>query len=293
MQALEQVIIPRSRDIGGFEVGRILPVKSRRMVGPFVFLDQMGPTQFGPGQGIDVLPHPHIGLATLTYLYQGSLMHADSLGVTQRIVPGEINWMTAGRGITHSERTDPEDRARGMTLEGFQSWVALPKALEECEPDFEHHPNSALPEIIEPGVHMTLLLGEAYGSLAPAQTYSPLFYIDAQIDAGYHMTLPNPEQDRALYIRHGNIQCEGSLFESGQLLVVKPDTEVKIQALSDASLLLLGGEPLDEPRHMFWNFVSSDKALIEQAKADWAAENWGQGRFELPSNDRAAFVPLP
>lgn len=293
MQALEQVILPRSRDIGGFEVSRILPVKSKRMVGPFVFLDQMGPTEFLPGQGIDVLPHPHIGLATLTYLYQGSLMHADSLGVTQRIVPGEINWMTAGRGITHSERTHPEDRARGMTLEGFQSWVALPKALEECEPDFEHHPNSALPEIIEPGVHMTLLLGEAYGCLAPAQTYSPLFYIDAQIDAGFRMTLPNPKQDRALYIRRGVVECDGSLFESGQLLVIKPDSEVSLLAQSDTHLLLLGGEPLDEPRHMFWNFVSSDKALIEQAKADWAAENWGQGRFELPPNDRAAFVPLP
>lgn len=293
MQALEQVIIPRSRDIGGFEVGRILPVKTRRMVGPFVFLDQMGPTQFEPGQGIDVLPHPHIGLATLTYLYQGSLMHADSLGVTQRILPGEINWMTAGRGITHSERTHPEDRSRGMILEGFQSWVALPKGLEECEPDFEHHPNRALPQISEPGIHMTLLLGEAYGCLAPAQTYSPLFYIDAQIDAGHQLTLPNPKQDRAVYIRSGTVECEGTLFKPGHLLVVKPDSEVRLSARSNASLLLLGGEPLDEPRHMFWNFVSSDKGLIEQAKADWAAENWGQGRFELPPNDKAAFVPLP
>ena len=293
MQTIEQVIIPRSRDIGGFEVSRILPVKSRRMVGPFVFLDQMGPIQFNPGQGIDVLPHPHIGLATLTYLYQGSLMHADSLGVTQRILPGEINWMTAGRGITHSERTHPDDRARGMSLEGFQSWIALPKALEECEPDFENHPNSALPKLTEPGVHMTLLLGEAYGCRAPAQTYSPLFYIDARIDAGHSVTLPNPKQDRALFIRSGTVESGGTLFESGQLLVVKPDTEVSFLAHSDASLLLLGGEPLDEPRHMFWNFVSSDKALIEQAKADWAAENWGQGRFKLPPNDQGAFVPLP
>ena len=285
--AIETVIVPRARDLGGFEVRRALPSSSRQMVGPFIFFDQMGPAEFLLGQGIDVRPHPHIGLATVTYLIDGEIIHRDSLGTLQPIRPGEVNWMTAGRGIAHSERTAPEARVGGARLFGIQTWVALPRQVEETAPAFAHHAMGELPLIEDHGSTVRLVLGALYGRSSPVRTFSEMFYADAALEAGARLPLDAGHEERAIYIVDGAIEVAGDRFEKAQLLVFRPGDRITIAALTPARLILLGGEPMDGPRHIWWNFVSSSKDRIDQAKADWQA-----GRF-TPVPDETEFIPLP
>ena len=281
------VIAPRVRDLGGFTVRRVLPAAACPMVGPFVFLDQIGPADLPPGQGIDVRPHPHIGLATVTYLFDGEIMHRDSLGSAQPIRPGELNWMTAGRGIVHSERTPPEVRQRGSRLFGLQAWVALPTAFEETEPTFEHYGAEALPVVEEQGQQLRVIAGEAYGVRSPVTTHSRLFYVDIQLAAGATLSLPTDYPERAIHVAAGRIEIAGEVFADGRMLVFRAGASIKLRALDPARLMLLGGEPLDGPRHIWWNLVSSSTERIEQAKADWKA-----GRFPgVPGETE--FIPLP
>jgi redox-sensitive bicupin YhaK (pirin superfamily) len=293
--SIETLIIPRARDIGGIEVRRVLPSSQRQMVGPFIFLDQMGPKVFSKGQGIDVPPHPHIGLATVTYLYEGSLVHRDSLGFCQRIRPGEVNWMVAGRGVTHSERTAPEVRAQAKSiLAGIQTWVALPKEAEECRPCFEHLHAASLPLFEDQGTKLRLILGELYGKRTPVSTFSPLFYADAELKASARLSVTGEYQDRAIYIVDGIVEVAGRRFEARQMLVLCPGKEITITSISDSRLMLLGGEPLEGPRYIWWNFVASSQTMIEDAKQDWKKQDWEHnGRFALPLNDNEVFVPLP
>jgi redox-sensitive bicupin YhaK (pirin superfamily) len=285
--APETVIVPRSRDIGGFEVRRALPSIQRRMVGPFVFFDHMGPAVFDPGRGLDVRPHPHIGLATITYVFEGEILHRDSLGSVQPIRPGDVNWMTAGRGIAHSERTAPELRARGTRLAGIQSWIALPKRDEETEPVFAHHPRASLPVSEGEGVTLRLIAGAGFGLRAPVAVFSDMFYADAALQADARLTLPAEYEERAIYVAMGEIEIAGQRFPEGQLLVFRPGDAIDLRAVAESRILLLGGEPMDGPRHIWWNFVSSSKDRIEQAKADWKA-----GRFG-PVPGENEFIPLP
>jgi redox-sensitive bicupin YhaK (pirin superfamily) len=284
---LEAVIIPRARDLGGFEVRRALPASQRQMIGPFIFFDQMGPARFAPGRGIDVRPHPHIGLATVTYLFEGAILHRDTLGNAQVIEPGDINWMTAGRGIAHSERTDPGTRARGGTLSGIQSWIALPSGAEETAPGFTHHARDALPVIADDGKTVTLLVGRLFGAQSPVETFSETIYADARLDPGARLPFPPDHEERGLYILEGTIEIAGDRFEAGRLLVLRPGEPVVIAAGTAARVLLLGGTAMDGPRHLWWNFVSSSRERIETAKADWK-----EGRFgRVPGDDE--FIPLP
>jgi redox-sensitive bicupin YhaK (pirin superfamily) len=285
--APETVIVPRSRDIGGFEVRRALPSVQRRMVGPFIFFDQMGPADFPPGKGIDVRPHPHIGLATVTYVFEGEILHRDSLGSMQPIRPGDVNWMTAGRGIAHSERTAPELRAAGPRLAGIQSWVALPKRDEEAEPAFVHHPRASLPVTEGEGVTLRLIVGTGFGLRAPVQVFSDMFYADVVLKDGARMTLPTEHEERAIYVAFGEIEIAGQRFPEGQLLVFRSGDAIDLRAVGGARIMLLGGEPADGPRHIWWNFVASSSDRIEQAKADWQ-----NGRFGSVEGD-PEFIPLP
>ncbi|HEX3497808.1 MAG TPA: pirin family protein [Stellaceae bacterium] len=285
--SLETIVMPHSRDLGGFTVRRVLPAIERRMVGPFVFFDQMGPTVFDPGTGIDVRPHPHIGLATVTYLFDGEILHRDTLGSVQEIRPGEINWMTAGRGIAHSERTGPVVRAAGGRLAGIQSWVALPKEAEETTPGFAHHGATALPILAGEGKHVRLLIGAAFGARSPVRTFSETLYADIALDAGARLAIPHEPEERALYLVDGTVAIADEEFAPGRLLVLRPATEIIVTARSPVRLMLLGGAPLDEPRQIWWNFVSSSRDRIEQAKADWQA-----GRFPAVPGD-SEFIPLP
>jgi redox-sensitive bicupin YhaK (pirin superfamily) len=290
MNSLDQIIIPRTRDLGGgFEVRRALPAAERRMVGPFVFLDQMGPTVLKPGVGLDVRPHPHIGLATVTWLLQGEILHCDSLGSVQSIRAGEVNWMTAGRGIVHSERSDPTQRAQTSSLYGLQCWVALPKADEECEPDFTHLKADALPTMDGEGVHAVLVAGSFLGMRAALPTRSPLFYVQLTLQPGARFEMPAEYDEQALYIVKGELDLGADgVHAAGGLLVTRPSTRLLMQAgAAGATLMLLGGEPMDGPRHVVWNFVSSDPDRIEQAKRDWIAQ-----RFASVAGD-AEFIPLP
>jgi redox-sensitive bicupin YhaK (pirin superfamily) len=285
--AVETVVVPKPRDLGGFTVARVLPAIERRMVGPFVFLDQMGPTVFAPGTGIDVRPHPHIGLATVTYLFHGEILHRDSLGTVQAIRPGEINWMTAGRGIAHSERTPPALRASGGTLAGMQSWVALPKNDEETPPSFAHHAAAALPVVAGEGRQVRVLIGALYGAHSPVRTFSETLYADIALASGAILPVPAEPEERALYLIDGTVEIAGEALAPGRLVVLRPAAEVIVTALSAARLMLLGGARLDGPRHVWWNFVSSSQERIEQAKADWRA-----GRFAAVPGD-SEFIPLP
>ncbi len=285
--SIETVILPRTRDIGGFEVRRVLPSSRRRMVGPFVFFDQMGPAVLRPGQGIDVRVHPHIGLATVTYLFEGTIIHRDSLGSHQAIRPGELNWMTAGRGITHSERSDDEIRKGAETVSGLQIWVALPQKHEETDPGFVHHGAGALPVVEGDGKRIRVIVGESYGARAPVETLSEMFYVDASLDAGAALPVDAVHEERAAYLVEGNVTVDRAAYEPGQLLVLAPGATPTIRAESDARLVLLGGEPMDAPRHIWWNFVSSRRERIEQAKEDWR-----RGRFDpVPGDDE--IIPLP
>lgn len=287
-ESIDLLITPRLRDLGdGFNVRRVLPYARRRHVGPFVFFDHMGPVQFAPGQGLDVRPHPHIGLATVTYLFEGEIMHRDSLGVVQPIRPGDVNWMVAGKGIAHSERTPPELRESGAPLHGIQSWFALPKAHEETEPTFRHHPASSLPEIERPGARLRLIAGSAFGATSPAQTFAPMFYLDAQMSDGATLPLPDGCEEQAVYVAIGEVALDSRVYGEGTMLVLKPHAQPVITARGAARLMLLGGAPLDGERHLWWNFVSSSKDRIERAKADWRTGNWPRVLGETE------FIPLP
>jgi redox-sensitive bicupin YhaK (pirin superfamily) len=285
---LELVIEARRKSLGDLEVGRILPFMKRRMVGPFIFLDHIGPLTLPPDvpRSADVRPHPHIGLATVTYLFAGEIMHRDSLGVEQPIRPAEVNWMTAGQGITHSERFD-RMRARGGALHGLQAWVALPNAAEEDAPDFAHYGAEELPVLEERGLTGRLIAGGAFGLKNAVRTHSPLFYLHLDLAKGAKATLPSGPAERAAYIVSGAVELDGRAYDAGQMLVFSAAAEPLLTAQEPTVLMLLGGEPLGE-RHIWWNFVSSRLERIEQAKADWLA-----GRFALPPTDRAEFIPLP
>ncbi|HEX6014920.1 MAG TPA: pirin family protein [Geminicoccaceae bacterium] len=286
---IETVIVPRAHDIGGFEVRRALPAKERQMVGPFIFFDQMGPGEFFIGQGLDVRPHPHIGLSTVTYLFEGEILHRDSLGSAQPIRPGDVNWMTAGRGIAHSERTDPALRVRDSRLFGIQSWVALPKPREEAEPAFAHHPSTTLPVAEEDGARLRLIAGTGWGLAAPVATASPLFYADAALSPGAALPLPEEHEERGAYVVQGAVEVAGTRFEAGRMLLFRAGDRLALRAGPEgARLLLLGGAAMDGPRFIFWNFVSSSRERIEQAKADWKA-----GRFGKVPGDEHEFIPLP
>lgn len=287
---LEMVITARSADLGhGLLVRRVLPYAKRRMVGPFIFWDHAGPVTFPPEAipGADVRPHPHIGLATVSYLLSGSMTHRDSLGTVLDIRPGDVNWMTAGRGISHSERFTHPQSFEGGGLELMQSWVALPVEHEETAPAFAHTGKDALPTIDENGVWMRLVVGEAYGARSPVATLSPLFHVHAEAQAGARVRLPGGHAEQALYVAKGAVEHAGQTYEPGQLLVFGNDGDAFVTARSAATLMLFGGEPLGE-RHIWWNFVSSRKERIEQAKADWTA-----GRIALPPGDDAEWIPLP
>jgi redox-sensitive bicupin YhaK (pirin superfamily) len=286
-RALETVIVPRPRDIGGFEIRRVLPSAQRRSVGPFVFFDQMGPAELAPGSGIDVRPHPHIGLATVTYLFAGTIVHRDSLGSVQSIEPGAVNWMTAGRGIVHSERSDNELRKQRHKLYGIQIWVALPKQHEEADPDFTHYAAALLPELEGEGKTVRVIAGSLFGKTSPVKTLSKLFYGEMVCRPGASLVLENEYEERGIYLLEGTVAIAGQTFEPGRLLVFSSGDEVKVKARSAARLLLFGGEPLDGPRHLWWNFVSSSLERIEQVKADWKA-----GRFAQVPGD-SEFIPLP
>jgi len=284
---VELTIEPRPRDIGGFEVRRLLPVAQRRAVGPFVFFDQMGPATIAPGHGMDVRPHPHIGLATVTYLFQGEILHRDTLGSVQAIRPGDVNWMTAGSGIAHSERTPQEMRTRGGPVFGIQSWVALPKAQEETDPAFFHHPAATLPKIDGEGIEARVIAGTAFGQRSPVATFSETLYCDVALKAGARIDVPIEHEERAIQPVTGRLRVAGREVPPGSMLVLRAKEAVVIEALDDARLLLLGGARLDGPRNMWWNFVSSSKDRIEQAKADWKA-----GRFGTVPGE-TEFIPLP
>ena len=281
------LIEPRLRDIGNLHVRRILPFVRRRMVGPFIFFDHMGPAVFEAGTGLDVLPHPHIGLATLTYLFEGEIIHRDSLGFVQPILPGDVNWMTAGLGIVHSERTPSEARTDGSRLNGIQSWVALPVSEEEREPSFQHHSASDLPVIERDGATMRLIAGEAFGSRSPVETYSKMHYLDVDCRHSASVDLPADLYERAVYVADGSVSISGDTYEKGQMLVLEDGLDVTLTINSGARLILLGGAPMDGERHVWWNFVSSSKEQIERAK-----NNWANARFpEIPGETE--FVPLP
>jgi redox-sensitive bicupin YhaK (pirin superfamily) len=285
---LEQVIEQRSRNLGGFDVGRVLPFARRRMVGPFIFFDHFGPLRFEPGipRSVDVRPHPHIGLSTLTYLFDGEIMHRDSLGSQQAIRPGEVNWMTAGRGITHSERFE-RARAEGGPMHGIQAWVALPAADEETDPSFAHYADDDLPTYERGGLWARLVAGEAFGARARVATFSPLFYVHWRLQAGAKAQLPAEYPERAAFVAEGSVEVAGRTFAAGQMLVFAPGSPVLFTGTSTATVMLLGGEPVGE-RFIEWNFVSSSKDRIDQAKADWRA-----GRMKLPDSDNREFIPLP
>ncbi|WP_319771912.1 pirin family protein [Breoghania sp.] len=286
--AVETIIVPRVSDIGGFEVRRALPSIKKRMVGPFIFFDQMGPAEFITGEGLDVRPHPHIGLSTVTYLYNGEIFHRDSLGSAQAIRPGDVNWMTAGRGIVHSERTAPEVRESSFNLFGIQTWVALPKEKEEIAPTFTHHGKAYLPVIADKGAEVRLIIGELYGERSPTPSHSETFYADVALEAGARIPVDIGHEERAIYTLSGEIEISGDRFGPGQLLVLRPADALHVTALTDARFQLLGGEPMDGRRYVWWNFVSSSKERIDQAKAEWKA-----GRFDIVPGDEDDFIPLP
>lgn len=285
--SIDLVIKGRSKDLGGLVVARVLPSARRRLVGPFIFFDHFGPAEFPAGQGIDVRPHPHIGIATVTYLFEGEIMHRDSLGHEQPIRPGAVNWMTAGSGIVHSERTGDKERARDARLHGIQSWIALPRAREEAEPNFFHHSAKSLPVTARDGVRMTLVAGTAYGQESPVAVFSPTFYLDVDMEPGSSATLPEEHEERALYVVSGIVAVGSELLQSGEMAVFKPGGAVPFGAQASTRVMLLGGAAIEGERHIWWNFVSSSRERLERAKADWR-----EGRFDpVPGDDE--FIPLP
>ncbi len=294
VDAIETVIVPRARDLGGFEVRRALPAPKRQMVGPFIFFDQMGPAEFLPTRGLDVRPHPHIGLATISYLYRGRMHHRDSLGTDQWIEPGAVNWMIAGQGITHSERTDDATQVDPMPFFGIQTWVALPKDHEDRAADFQHAAADTLPLLRAEGKDVRLILGEAYGERAPVETPSEMFYADAVLEAGAQLPMPDNHEDRGVYVVQGSVSLAGEDYDAGQMMVFRPGDKVSLKAGPlGARLMLLGGATLEGPRYIWWNFVASSRERIEEAKEAWRKEDWAEGRFQLPPGDLDEFIPLP
>ncbi len=286
---VETVILPRAHDVGGFEVHRALPAQGRQMVGPFIFFDQMGPGEFLAGAGLDVRPHPHIGLSTVTYLFDGEILHRDSVGSLQPIRPGDVNWMTAGRGIAHSERTDIAQRSHANRLFGIQSWVALPRDQEEVAPGFVHHPGATLPAIEDGGLRLRLIAGTGWGLTSPVAVSSPLFYADAVLAPGAALPLPEGHEERGAYVVQGAVEVSGTRFEAGRMLLFRAGDRLALTAGPEgARVLMLGGAVMDGPRFIFWNFVSSSRERIAQAKEDWKA-----GRFGTVRDDEREFIPLP
>jgi redox-sensitive bicupin YhaK (pirin superfamily) len=285
---LETVIDQRRRDLGGFEVGRVLPNPQRRMIGPFIFFDHMGPATFSPGipRTVDVRPHPHIGLSTVTYLLEGEIMHRDSVGSEQPIRPAEVNWMIAGRGITHSERFE-QARREGGRMHGLQAWVALPNESEEAEPSFAHYGEATLPVLEDRGLKVRIIAGRMFGKEAQVKTHSPMFYAHADLTTGATIELPDEYSERAVYVVSGELSAGAERFHPGQMLVFRSGQPAIVRAEEQSIVMLLGGEPVG-PRFLEWNFVSSSKERIEQAKADWRA-----GRVKLPDLDNSEFIPLP
>ena len=286
--AIETLIVPRAVDLGEMTVRRALPSTKRQMVGPFIFFDQMGPAEFLTDQGIDVRPHPHINLSTLTYLFEGEILHRDSLGTDKTIQPGAVNWMRAGRGIVHSERTSEERRRDGQRLFGIQTWMALPAEQEEADPAFMHHGADALPIVDAEGVRARLIAGRAFGAASPLATASETLYADVQLKAGTRIPVEATYEERALYTIAGTIEVAGDAFEPGQLLVLRPGDAITVTATSDAQFMLFGGAPMEGPRYIWWNFVSSRPERIAAAKEEWA-----RGRFDTVPGDEEEFIPLP
>jgi redox-sensitive bicupin YhaK (pirin superfamily) len=282
------VIDPRPRDLGGFTVRRVLPAAGNRMVGPFIFLDHMGPVAMEPGSGMDVRPHPHIALATVTYLFEGEIIHRDTLGNQLAIHPGDVNWMLAGRGIAHSERSAPGERARGPRLHGIQSWVALPTAREEDPPTFVHHPASTLPSLKREGAELTVIAGTAYGAESPVGVLSPTLYVDARLQPGARLAVDATHPQRAVHVVDGWIQIGARRLCSGQMAVLAPGADVVLDADGPSRVMLVGGAPLDGERHIWWNFVSSSKERIERAREDWK-----HGWFGKVSGEEKEAIPLP
>jgi len=276
-----------TKDLGGFKVQRVLPSIEAQMVGPFIFVDHFGPAIFPPGEGVDARPHPHIGLATVTYLFEGAMMHRDSLGSVQRIEPGDVNWMTAGAGIVHSERTSPEDRAAGHRLHGLQTWVALPKAHEQGEPSFAHYPSASLPKIELPGVTMRLIAGTAFGQRSPASTFSPMFYVAAEIEAGSGFDLYPEHEERGVYLVDGELALDGDALTPGQMAVLVQGETVTLSSTAGATVMLLGGAKLAGKRFIDWNFVASSRERIERAKRAWTDQTMGK----IPGETE--WIPLP
>jgi redox-sensitive bicupin YhaK (pirin superfamily) len=285
--SIVQVINARERDLGGFAVRRVLPFESRKMVGPFIFFDHMGPTRFAPGQGIDVRPHPHIALATVTYLFSGSLEHRDSLGTVRVIRPGDVNWMTAGRGIAHSERTPHAARETGEQSHGIQSWVALPDGQEDIEPSFEHYPAAVLPQRTLNGVELAVIAGEAFGLNSPVATLWPTLYVDARFADGAALAVAPEHTERAVYVAKGQIEVGDVALSEGQMAVFEPGSRPILRARGATRAMLLGGERFPAPRYIWWNFVASSQERIEQAK-----RRWSNGEFvKVPGESE--FIPLP
>ena len=278
---------PHARDIGGLEVRRVLPGFPHRTVGPFIFLDHMGPVAFAAGNGIDVRPHPHIGLATVTYLFEGEILHRDNLGSVQAIAPGDVNWMTAGRGIVHSERTAPELRRAGLRMHGIQTWVALPRASEFAEPAFHHHPRATLPRVSAPGVELRVIAGTAFGERSPVQVFSPTLYIAAEMEAGSAFELPPEHEQRGVYVVEGEISVAGSGIPPQHLAVLEHGESVEVRATTRARAMLLGGAKTDGERFIWWNFVASSRERIEEAKRLWREQRFPR----IPGETE--FVPLP
>jgi redox-sensitive bicupin YhaK (pirin superfamily) len=285
--AIEMEIAARTRSIGDFDVGRVLPAPARRSVGPFVFFDHMGPAALEKGRGLDVRPHPHIHLATVTYLFEGEIFHRDSLGTEQVIRPGAINWMTAGRGIVHSERSPNESRAAGPRVHGLQLWVALPRALEDSEPSFSHHPAASIAVLEDRGVVARVLAGEAWGQRSPVPISSPLFYCEAALEPGARLEVPKEHEERGLYVVSGKVRCGDAEVPARTMAIFERGAAVVIEAIEATRVAIVGGAPLDGPRYIWWNFVSSSKERIEQAARDWREQ-----RFPKVPGDETEFIPL-
>jgi redox-sensitive bicupin YhaK (pirin superfamily) len=277
----------RHRDLGGFEVRRVLPSVPRKMVGPFIFVDHMGPALMEPGHGLDVRPHPHINLATVTYLFEGEILHRDSLGSVQLIQPGALNWMTAGSGIVHSERSPDSARKTGARVHGLQLWVALPDGAEEVSASFEHHPAATIPEVSAGGVGVRVIAGSAYGAVSPAKVLSEMFYVEAKLARAQSIELPAEHRERAAYIVTGAVRADDRVYRAGTMVVFEEGSAAPVEAVEASHLMLLGGAPLGE-RHIFWNFVSSSPERIERAKTEWK-----ERRFPLVPGDEVEFIPLP
>ncbi len=286
--SIELVIDARPRDLGGFAVRRVLPSMRRRLVGPFIFFDHMGPVRLPVGEGMDVRPHPHIGLATVTFLFEGEIDHKDSLGSAQTIRPGDVNWMLAGRGIVHSERSSPASRKAGVHNHGIQSWVALPLQDEMAEPRFEHHPATTIPRLRLEGAALEVIAGTAYGQASPVGVLSPTFCVHAQMDRGARVPVDDSHEERAVYVVEGAVGCDGRAFRSGSMFVLRPGARVVLEAAEPTRAMLVGGAKLEGERNVYWNFVSSSKERIERAKEDWT-----EGRFPKVPGDEVEFTPLP